>query len=371
MVQDHEPPQLARVWRRAYTSGAMSQSLLTTAQRVALLRRYGRHPQAWSALQPGVSFIDVDTEGGQAFVATRAALGVTIVLGDPTGAPAAIDAVLDRVMSSSSLVLFFQVSEALAERLRGRHGLATTPLGIEPIVDVATFSLRGRHKQALRSANNHAARDQITVAEVDAHRLDEEPARRWRQTRRRRRLGFIVPPLRLRPDVPEAEADRRAFVATRGAETLGFVVFDPLYDDGRLVGFTPSVSCGSTRFRSGLWYVLVTAAIARFQAEGITTVNLGLAPLAKLPSSSSSSLSATSSVPVLLRAVFSLLWRFGLVYNFRGIAHAKSRFGGTPRSAWLAHRGALPWRALVALWWVIASDPSSSSKTAHSSEQER
>jgi lysylphosphatidylglycerol synthetase-like protein (DUF2156 family) len=319
---------------------------LNLEERLALLRRHGRHAQAWATLQPGLTFIDVVTAAGPAFVATRRALGVTIVLGDPVCAPAALDDVLAAVVASSSPLLFFQVGDDVAARLRAHHGLRTTPLGVEPVVDVASFSLRGRHKQTLRSARNHAARHGIVVEEVAAGEVDEEPARRWRLTRRRRRLSFIVPPLRL-PAVEGREGTgRRAFVARAAGETLGFVVFDPLHDDDRVVGWTPSVSCGSVRFRPGLWYVLVTAAIERFRAEGVDSVNLGLAPLA--PSSSSSPSSSS-----LLTWAFSLVRRVGLLYNFRGIEHAKGRFAGAPQTAWLAHRGALPLRALLALWWAI------------------
>jgi lysylphosphatidylglycerol synthetase-like protein (DUF2156 family) len=319
---------------------------LSLDERIDLLRSHGRHAQAWATLQPGLTFIDVATAAGPAFVATRCALGVTIVLGDPVCAPAALDEVLAAVVASTSSLLFFQVGDEVAARLRERHGLRTTPLGIEPVVDVATFSLRGRHKQALRSARNHAARAGVVVDEVAPSDVDEEPARRWRLTRRRRRLSFIVPPLRL-PDVEQRPGTgRRAFVARAADEILGFVVFDPLHDDGRVVGWTPSVSCGSVHFRPGLWYVLVTAAIERFRSEGAAVVNLGLAPLAS-PSSSSSSSS------VLWRA-FRLLRRLGLLYNFRGVEHAKRRFAGAPRTAWLAHRGALPLRALLALWWAIS-----------------
>jgi len=320
-------------------------------ERLALLRRHGRHAQAWATLQPGLTFIDVDTSAGPAFVATRRSLGVTIVLGDPIGDPGALDEVIDAVVAACPRVLFFQVGDATAARLRERHGLRTTPLGIEPIVDVGAFSLRGRHRQALRSARNHAVRAGVVVEEVPAHEVDEAPARRWHRTRRRRRLSFIVPPLRLPDLAPDGGSGRRAFVARVGGETLGFVVFDPLHDDGRVVGFTPSVSCGSVRFRPGLWYVLVTAAIERFRAEGVGGVNLGLAPLASSSSSSSSSSSASSS-PVLWWS-FSVLRRLGLLYNFRGVAHAKGRFGGAPRTAWLGHRGPLPLHALLALWWAI------------------
>ena len=326
-------------------AGRTPATLFTVEQRLALLRRYGRHAQAWATLQPGLAFIDVETSAGPAFVAMRRTLGVTIVLGDPIGDPATLDEVLDVVVAACPRLLFFQVGDATADRLRERHRLRTTPLGIEPIVDIANFSLRGRHKQTLRSARNHAERAGVVVEEVDPSEVDEEPARRWHLTRRRRRLSFIVPPLRL-PDVEQQTGSgRRAFVARLADETLGFVVFDPLHAHGRVCGFTPSVSCGSVRFRFGLWYVLVTAAIERFRAEGIDQVNLGLAPLASSGSSSSSSSS--------LMLVFAALRRLGALYNFRGVAHAKSRFGGVAQTSWLGHREALPWRALLALWWAI------------------
>ena len=316
----------------------------TFEQRLALLRRHGRHAQAWATLQPGLSFIDVETSAGPAFVAIRRALGVTIVLGDPIGEHTALDEVLDAVVAACPRLLFFQVADATGARLRERHRLRTTPLGVEPIVDIANFSLRGRHKQTLRSARNHADRAGVVVEEVAPSEVDEEPARRWHLTRRRRRLSFIVPPLRL-PDVEQQTGSgRRAFVARLAGETLGFVVFDPLHAHGRVCGFTPSVSCGSVRFRSGLWYVLVTAAIERFRDEGVEQVNLGLAPLASSSSSSSSSL---------LMLVFAVLRRWGILYNFRGVAHAKSRFGGVGQTSWLGHRDAVPWRALLALWWTI------------------
>jgi lysylphosphatidylglycerol synthetase-like protein (DUF2156 family) len=148
-------------------AGRTPATLFTVEQRLALLRRYGRHAQAWATLQPGLAFIDVETSAGPAFVAMRRTLGVTIVLGDPIGDPATLDEVLDVVVAACPRLLFFQVGDATADRLRERHRLRTTPLGIEPIVDIANFSLRGRHKQTLRSARNHAERAGVVVEEVD------------------------------------------------------------------------------------------------------------------------------------------------------------------------------------------------------------
>jgi phosphatidylglycerol lysyltransferase len=295
-----------------------------------------------------VAYVDVVTSGGgRGYVAVRRAFGAAVVLGDPVCAAADRDDVVDRVVQAlPGATLFFQVGDDVARRLRERHGLTTTSLGVEPVVDVASFSLRGRHRQALRSALNHAARRGLEIVEVPPDHLDDAPARRWHRTRRRRRLGFIVPPLRL-PGVDGLPGTgRRAFVARQGTETLGFVIFDPLHDDGRVVGWTPSVSCGSMRFRPGLWYALVTRAIERFRDEGVAVVNLGLAPLASPPT--------TTSPTSLLGRFFPVLRRLGLLYNFRGVEHAKRRFGGTPRPAFLAHRGPLPLRSLLALWWLVA-----------------
>lgn len=311
------------------------------ARHRARVLRFGRHPQAWATLQPGVQIVDV----GHGSVACRRALGVPVVLGDPVCAPHHRAAVVDAVVDALPGALFFQTSDDVARRLHERHGWYATPLGIQPLVDVARFSLRGRHKQALRSALNRAARTGVDIHEVDADDLDDAPVRGWLRTRRRRRLSFVVPPLRM-PAACDGVQRRRAFVATNGRETLGFVVFDPLHDDGVVVGWTPSVSCGSMRFRPGLWYALVAHALLQFQREGAVVVDLGLAPLAPLTPQ------APSQSPW-LRTMFSVLSSLGLLYNFRGIAHAKSRFGGASAVSWLGHRRALPLVELLALWHLI------------------
>jgi lysylphosphatidylglycerol synthetase-like protein (DUF2156 family) len=133
------------------------------ARHRARVLRFGRHAQAWATLQPGVEIVDL----GHGSVACRRAWGVPVVLGDPVCAPPHRDAVVDAVVDALPGALFFQTGDDGARRLHEHHGWYATPLGVQPLVDVPGFSLRGRHKQALRSALNRAARAGLCIGEVD------------------------------------------------------------------------------------------------------------------------------------------------------------------------------------------------------------
>ena len=278
-----------------------------------------------------------------AYVAFARCFGCTLVLGEPVGAPHLIDDVVDSFLREHPRALFFQTSSAFAQRLHVRHGYRTTPIGIERMLDVSTWNTRGRRKQSIRSAVNGARNNGIAIAEDNELDLNTvSPA--WWRTRRRRTLRFLVPPQRHRP------LGARTFVAKDSAgDILGFVTFDALGEAGNIIGYTPSVSLASSRFRPGLWYAIVAAALEVFQREGVCSVNLGLAPLAD--GTFGNSVDDDNASLLLTTALRVLRVVGGAVYNFKGIEHAKARFEGSAQRSWLCHRGVLPWWSLFAVLW--------------------
>ncbi len=252
--------------------------------------------------------------------------------------------VVDNFLKAWPGALFFQTSTAFATQLRARHAFRTTPIGIEPVVDVAGWSTRGAHKQTIRSAVNRARATGITIAEDNDIDL-ASVSTTWLLTRRRRTLRFLVPPQEHRP------LGARTFVARDvDGDVLGFVTFDVLARGGAVVGYTPSVSRASTRFRPGLWYAIVADALKVFQREGIAGVNLGLAPLARDTFNASDD-ADVGDAPLLRLALRVLRSVGGVLYNFGGIEHAKARFEGHATRSWLCHRGALPVWSLFAVLW--------------------
>jgi lysylphosphatidylglycerol synthetase-like protein (DUF2156 family) len=329
---------------------------LTPADRRQLVASFGDHAQAGAMLQPGIQTVSVNGPRGRAFASFTRALGATIVLGEPVGDSAEARAdVVSAILDDDRNAIFFQVRPAFAQLLHDGFGLHRTPIGVEPIVDVATFSLRGRRRQSIRTAINHARSMGIVVTEL-ANDDDTEvaaidaAATAWERTRRRRHIRFLVPPLHHR--LPGLT---RTFIARQGTDVLGFVTFDALSSDGRVHGYTPSVSRASTRFRAGLWYVLMAHALEQFRIEGVTTVNLGLVPMAR-GGSSATALTGDDGGP--LPPLLRLLRNVGVpVYPFAGIEHAKGRFGGQAVMSYLAHRHPLPLVALLGTLWRTVTGP--------------
>ncbi len=317
------------------------------ASTALIVAQHGRHVQSAAVLQPGMRVFRVD--GTDAFIAWTSGFGTAIVLGDPVGSTDDVATVVDAFVASYSNAVFFQTSAAFSSMLRSRHNYRATPIGIEPTIDLASWQPRGRRKQAIRTARNSARARGIVVVEdnaFDVHSVGDA----WLRTRRRRTLRFLVPPIDHRP------LGARTFVAMDGDEPLGFVTFDALRVDGVVVGYTPSVSLASARFRQGLWYVVVAAAIDVFRAEGVNHLNLGLAPLAK--ETFNVEIAGHVSDAPLLRLAFRVLRDIGgAIYNFKGIEHAKGRFDGAPSLSWLCHRGRLPWWPLLAVLWRSFTGP--------------
>ncbi len=335
---------------------ALLSTTLTAAERLHLVASFGDHAQAGAMLQPGIHTVAVRGPRGRAFASFTRALGATIVLGEPVGDSEGARAdVVSTILDSDCDAIFFQVRPAFAQMLHDGFGLHGTPIGVEPIVDVATFSLRGRRRQSIRTAINHARTMGVVVTELGSHDDTEAAAidaaaTAWERTRRRRHIRFLVPPLHHR--LPGLT---RTFIARQGTDVLGFVTFDALSSDGRVHGYTPSVSRASTRFRAGLWYVLMAHALEQFRIEGVTTVNLGLVPLAR-GVSSATTLTHEAGGPLL--PLLRLLRHVGVpVYPFAGIEHAKGRFGGQAVASYLAHRQTLPLVALLGTLWRTVKGP--------------
>ena len=347
-------PENSPVTTTTTTTTTLTTTTLTTMtpiERRHLVASWGDHAQAGAMLQPGLRTVDVIGPGGRAFAACTRALGSTIVLGEPVGDTDGARAdVVAAVLDDDPHAIFFQVRPAFAALLTTRFGLRVTPIGTEPIIDVAAFTLRGRRRQSVRTALRHARAHGVTVTELDGDDTLHtgaiaHAAYAWERTRRRRQIRFLVPPLHHR--VPGLS---RTFVAKHGDAVLGFVTFDALSEAGHIRGYTPSVSRASTQFRAGLWYVLMAHALQQFQREGIASVNLGLVPLSR-PSLAASTTRSPAS-PGALLPLLRLLRVVGRpVYPFAGIEHAKGRLGGEPVMSFLGHRRALPLGALLGTWW--------------------
>lgn len=309
------------------------------AQRVAWLKQYGSHPMSFSTMQPDMAYFELP---GVGYIAYAQHWGMQFALSDPVCAPALRAQLLDRFLERYPRAVFVQVSKAVVDHLHGRHGYYGTQFGSESKITLADWNLRGARKQIIRTAVNAAAGAGIEIREGgfdhDVKRISEA----WIRTRRckNNEIRFLIRPML----IDYREGTRYFYAHAPGGDAVGFIFFDPIWQDGRLAGYVPNISRSSANFRQGLWYALMAHALAVFKEEGVPCVDLGLVPLqvdAGIEPQESRLLRTTMAV---------IRERMDFLYNFKGLEFAKSRFQGRIEKTYCCHRSAMPALAMTAMF---------------------
>lgn len=299
-------------------------------ERVKMLKQYGTHSLSFTAFQPGMELFTIENVG---WIAFERKWNQIIVLGDPVCNPNHFLQVFKEFLEHFPQALFVQVSPPAATALR-ECGYYTTQMGRESIVDLDTWSLTGKKKQIIRTACNKVKKDGITIVEKAADPIAEaELTKSWLSSRKchDRQIRFLIRPMHV-----DYEEGVRRFFAYEGDTPIGFIFFDPVYKNGMVDGYIPNISRASLDFHQGIFYAIMSHAMATFKSEGVRRLYLGLMPLCL-------------DDPVqhfegkMLRKVFALTRKYGgRFYNFDGINFTKSRFRGVERPVYTAHRNRMP-----------------------------
>ena len=104
----------------------------------------------------------------------------------------------------------------------------------------------------------------------------EALSKAWKRTRplRRRETSFISRPIVYR-DEPDV---RTIFVFDRDGTLIAYAVFDPVYDGGRVVGYTSQHNRHRPEADSLVQHAIRRYAIELFRAEGKKWLFLGISP---------------------------------------------------------------------------------------------
>jgi phosphatidylglycerol lysyltransferase len=308
------------------------------SSRAACLKQFGSHSMSFSTMQPDMSYFEMP---GIGYIAYAQYWGMKFTLADPVCNPQHRGLVLDHFVQQHPNAVFVQVTKPVVDHLHRRHGFYGTQFGSESKIELANWSLRGPRKQIIRTAINQARSQGIEIREGgfdhDVKRISEA----WIRTRRckNNEIRFLI-----RPMIIDYRDGTRYFYAYHHGEAVGFVFFDPIYANGKLVAYVPNISRSSTNFKQGLWYALMAHAIETFRKEGIAYLDLGLVPLMM-----AKEIEAQESR--LLRMTMAVIReRMDFLYNFKGLEFAKSRFQGTVEKTYCCHRSALPAFAMTAMF---------------------
>lgn len=244
------------------------------------LERHGGFVLAYSvAHQPGLKRFG--NECG--FLAYKMVGQTAFVLADPLAPHEMWEALIDAFVALKRDVTFWQVSHEMAELL-SKRGFSVNELGLERWIDLDDYDFAGPGKRSFRTARNRLTRAGCRVVEMPPEAFDpgavQAVSNGWRRTRttKRRELSFLVRPVVLR----EETGVRKFFILDDEDNPLAFAFFDPLYSEGRIVGYLSATRRWLPSADPLSAYFLVRHAIEAFQGEGVPRLYLGLEPFQKI-----------------------------------------------------------------------------------------
>ena len=244
------------------------------------------------------------------------------VLADPICSDENLKALIDAFLKVKSDPIFLHINHKTGAILN-ELGFSVNQLGIETIIDIQNFSLTGNKKQQLRRARNGAKKDNLSVLEIN--RVDDAMLKSFKEIsdvwmREKvisdNEMQFIV-----RPIVYVDELDVRKFVAVKDGEVVAFVIFDPMYEDGKVVGYIANHLRSILDTSYSVVDFIILEALDKFKAEGKKKLSLGLSPLAKVDDTREFKHSK------LLKAHFQYAFeKANYLYNFKNLARHKLKY---------------------------------------------
>ncbi len=118
--------------------------VFTFDERISYLRKYGDHCLSFSMLQPEMHFFDMP---GVGFITFRKKWGTRFVLADPVCDVKDRELLIREFLKDKSNTAFIQISQGMAEFLHEKFGYYATQFGVESIVDLEKWDLKGKKKQ--------------------------------------------------------------------------------------------------------------------------------------------------------------------------------------------------------------------------------
>ena len=299
-----------------------SQKTVTHEQLLPYLRKYGRGCLSYSMFQQGMEYYVEPDVGFIAYLPFRHWLltpfSRKIVLGNPVCAPEQTQGMLERFIALHKRVLVLQCNAETGRILQAMN-YEVNMLGNECELPLP-YKLDGKRRAKVRQWRNKCEREGVVVEEralSDCDRSEIEAlSKEWVQEKGGKELALLT-----RPFVWEDEPDVRCFWARQQGKLIGLAIFDPMYEDGRIIGYYHNFDRITAQAPNGCSAYIILRAIEKFEAEGLRKVSLGLMPLYVL----------RPHFPQNNFTMKALKYAFGQLnhlYPFQGSASHKKKFHG-------------------------------------------
>jgi lysylphosphatidylglycerol synthetase-like protein (DUF2156 family) len=218
-------------------------------------------------------------------------------------------------------------------------GFRINCLGYETELPIQTYNTSGNWKDLdlIKRAKNEVQRKGISIEEVDITRINKEEleavSKKWLTQKKisDREIWIYA-----RRPVFDHEEDMRKFVAFDAhGKVIGFVFYDPMYRDGKVVGYSANTPRTDEQQYTRLTTAIHMKAIDVFRSEGKEVLNLCLSPFVKLDLGKYNDDKA-------FKLFLEITARFGEgIYNFSGLSFHKSKYRGSEKPIYFATKSRL------------------------------
>lgn len=319
----------------ALRSNTHSDSRMPVAQKLNLLRMYGRNPISYSSVQEGLFDYHMSSLG---FASYGRRGSHRFVLGDPLCSSDDCAALLQAIVRDLKNPAFVQVSESSAEILHRQFGYKVTQLGVETNIPVQEYHLENdTRKRNLRAfvRKGRAQTDvrELTERELKARGVSEGDLERLTEDWLSDKASSKPLRLLVRNTVYADEPHVRKFYSFDHANQLqGFVFFNPMFEHGRVFGYCADIMRASSSATKGHVPYMIISALDKFRSEGISVVSLGLSPCAGLRK-------GPFRHDAITYAILRKLYQYGnALYSFKGIHENKREYNAPETRVYVATR---------------------------------
>jgi lysylphosphatidylglycerol synthetase-like protein (DUF2156 family) len=251
---------------------------------LGLLAEHGENPSAFLTVNEGVRhFTEAGRDGYVAYV--DAGRRSRFQICGPCAAPDQLAALQDAFLAASRRdgrrVLAVQLEQAEAAVLAQR-GFVVNQIGASYSVDLAAFTLRGKHFVKLRNKVSRAARAGVEVREVPPTdpamlALLDEVDSSWLHSKgsHTKELRYLVGERK-----GALAGDRRCFAALHKGKVVGYITYSPVH--GTRSGWMHDLSRRTDDAVPGTMELVNVTAIDAFRTEGVRWLHFGHTPFTGL-----------------------------------------------------------------------------------------
>ena len=291
---------------------------------------------AYTSLEPAMEYFVIEDVGYLAYISFKHWLWAwqerKIVLADPVCDRKDYEQFVAAFIKKHPNVTFVAISEIFAKKLESM-GFQVNQFGVNTELPLQDFSLSGKKRAKLRQWKNKCEREGVTVMEQainDCSNIAEIQAlsKDWLDKKGGSEYSFLVRPLRF-----DNEDGVRYFWAYKENKLIAFAVFDPIYNERKVIGYYHNIDRMNENAPHGTSVFIILSAMEVFKKEGVEFVSLGMSPL-------SLQRGMVNELPNYNKFTRQSFWyafdKLNFLYPFKGNASHKNKFSGVKKPVYIA-----------------------------------